>query len=166
MTHARSGAILFTILFAAALATTVLVVGSRSPELVLEVVRLPERITPNGDNFCDKAEISFFVRKSDPAAEVYIVGRDLRLVRTLAPSTSLEENDRVTYLWDGTTDAGGATPVGNYRLRVVLPSRDRDMVFPRRMDLDRPPPKTPEERARLRAELERTGGLACETGGR
>ena len=137
--------LLFAALFAAALAATVLVVGSRTPDLTLEVTRLPKAITPNGDRVKDKAEISFFVRESDPAAEVYLVGRNLAPVRTLDRGVALTEDEQVTYLWDGTTDDGEPAPTGRYRLRVVLPSRDRDMVFPRRIDLERPPPRDDEE---------------------
>jgi hypothetical protein len=133
--------VLFAVLFAAALVAAVLVVGSRSPELVLEVKRLPEVITPNGDNYRDRAEIRFFVRESDPHAEVYIVGRDLVQVATLDDDVALAKDKRVTYFWDGTTDDGDPAPPGRYRLRVVLPESDRDMVFPQKIDLRRPPPR-------------------------
>jgi hypothetical protein len=132
--------VLFAVLFAAALVAAVLVVGSRSPELVLEIQRLPEVITPNGDGRRDKAEITFFVREPDPNAEVYIVGRDLVQVKTLDEGVALSKDDRVTYLWDGTTDENEPAPAGNYRLRVVLPDSGRDMVFPRKIELKRPPP--------------------------
>ncbi len=128
-------AALFTGLFAAALVATGLVFAARSPELVLEVPRLPERISPDGDGSRDETEITFFVRESDPEAGVFIVGRDLAPVRTLDESVALAANERVTYLWDGRTDSGAPAPPGRYRLRVVLPSRDRDMVFPRRIEL-------------------------------
>ena len=81
------------------------------------------------------------MRESDPAAEVYIVGRDLIAVKTLEAPVALERNRPVTYLWDATTDDGDPAPTGRYRLRVVLPAADRDMVFPRRIDLVRPPPR-------------------------
>jgi hypothetical protein len=41
----------------------------------------------------------------------------------------------VTYRWNGRTDLGAAAPFGRYQLRVVLPSHDRDVVFPRRIEL-------------------------------
>jgi hypothetical protein len=139
--RANRATVLFAILFAAALAAAVLIVGSRSPELTLEVIKLPDAITPNGDRFRDKAEIEFYVRESDPHAEVYIVGQDLVLVKTLDPDVALEEGDPTTYIWDATTDDGDPAPTGRYRLRVVLPDSDRDMVFPKKIDLLRPPPR-------------------------
>jgi hypothetical protein len=125
------------ILFAAALVAAALVVGTRSPELVLEVSKLQQRISPNGDGIRDDAEISFFVRESDPHATVSIVGRDLKEVRTLATDVELEAGQRVSYVWDGRDDFGQLAPAGRYRLRVQLPSRERDMVFPRRIELER-----------------------------
>ncbi|MGI9021477.1 MAG: FlgD immunoglobulin-like domain containing protein [Solirubrobacterales bacterium] len=133
--------ILFAILFAGGLAASVLVLASRTPDLVLEVRRLPGVISPNDDDLCDTAEITFFVREDDSNAAVTIVGKNLALVRTLDAGASLEANKPVTYRWDGTDDAGGPAPVGRYRLRVELPASDRDMVFPRRMNLNRPPPR-------------------------
>lgn len=132
---------LFVILFAGGLAASVLVLGSRTPDLVLEVRRLPDVVSPNDDDLCDTAEITFFVREDDPSAVVTIVGRNLALARTLDADATLEANKPVTYLWDGTDDAGEPAPVGRYRLRVELPASDRDMVFPRRMNLNRPPPR-------------------------
>jgi hypothetical protein len=138
--RAARATILFAVLFAAVLATAVLVIGSRSPELVLEVRKLPDLITPNDDHVCDKAEIEFLVREADPHAEVSIVGRDLVLTKTLDADVALAKDDWVTYLWDATTDEGDPAPVGRYRLRVVLPGADRDMVFPQKIDLERPLP--------------------------
>ena len=135
-TGARGAQALFVTLFAAALVAAALVVGTRSPELVLEVSKLQDRITPNGDGVRDEAEIAFFVRESDPDASVSIVGRDLEPVRTLAPEVALDAGERVTYVWDGRDDEGRVAPAGRYRLRVELPNRERDMVFPRRIELE------------------------------
>jgi hypothetical protein len=128
-------AALFVALLVASLVATGVVVHSRTPELVLEVRRLPEKISPDGDGERDVARIRFFVRETDPHARVEIVGRDLAQIRTLDADAALEADDSVTYVWDGTTDAGAKAPVGRYRLRVVLPDHDRDMVFPKRIDL-------------------------------
>ena len=64
-----------------------------------------------------------------------IVGPDLRLVRTLA-RRPLVANEAVSFRWNGRTDSGAlADPEDRYRLRVLLPNRDRDMVYPRRISL-------------------------------
>lgn len=133
---ARGAQALFVTLLAAALLTAALVVGSRSPELVLEVSKLQARISPNGDGVRDEAEIAFFVRESDPHATVSVVGRDLEPVRTLAPDVALDAGERVSYVWDGRDDEGRIAAAGRYRLRVELPERERDMVFPQRIELE------------------------------
>lgn len=131
-------AVLFACLFAGALAAAAVVLASRTSDLVLEVAGdFPKRFSPDGDGRDDVARITFFVRESDPDAEVSIVGKDRAPVRTLDPDVALEADERVTYAWDGLTDSGDRARVGRYRLRVVLPSRDRDMIFPTRIDLVR-----------------------------
>ena len=132
--RARAAA-LFVTLFAAALAATGLVIASRTSDLVLEVVSQPEKFSPAGAGGPDEAEITFLVRESDPDASVYIVGRDLRQIRTLDESVALEADEEVTYTWDGEMDSGQTAAPGRYRLRVELPNRDRDMVFPKRIRL-------------------------------
>lgn len=141
----RRATALFVCLFAGALTAAVLVVGSRSPELVLEVRKLPQLITPNGDRIADQAEIEFFVRTDEPSATVQIVDRDLDPVRTLDEQVALREEEVVRYLWDATTDAGEPVPAGRYRLRVILSESDRDMVFPRKLEVRRPPPRPDQE---------------------
>ena len=135
MTQHLRAAALFVTLFAAALVATGLVVTSRSPDLVLEVTALPAKFYPDGGGEPDEAAITFFVRESDSGAQVSIVGRDLRQTRTLDEAVNLEADLPVTYTWDGRMDSGQLAPPGRYRLRVVLPSQERDMVFPKRFTL-------------------------------
>lgn len=129
------GPVLFVVLLVASLVVSALVVRARTPDLMLEVTRLPGTISPDGDGSKDVARVTFFVRETDPAAEVQIVGADKEVVRTLDSQVALEAGGEVTYVWNGRTDLGGKAPIGRYRLRVILPSSDRDMVFPRRLDL-------------------------------
>jgi hypothetical protein len=132
------GAALFVCLFAAALVAAAIVGAARTSDLILEVAHdFPARFSPDGDGEDDVARITFFVRESDADASVYIVGRDLAPIRTLDEHAALEADDRVTYTWDGRTDDGDPAPIARYRLRVVLPGQDRDMVFPQRIDLIR-----------------------------
>ncbi len=136
LTQHQRAAALFVTLFVAALAATGLVVASRSPDLVLEVTELPAQVLPARRRRARVAAITFFVRESDPEAEVSIVGRDLRQTRTLDEAVDLSADEPVTYTWDGRMDSGQFAPPGRYRLRVVLPSQERDMVFPKRIRLD------------------------------
>lgn len=137
-TAPAKAAALFVCLFAAALVAAAIVAASRTSDLMLEVAEdFPKRFSPDGDGNDDVARLSFFVRESDPDARVYIVGRDEAPVRTLDAHVPLEADERVTYTWDGRRNTGTPAPVARYRLRVVLPNEDRDMVFPRRIDLVR-----------------------------
>ena len=62
-----------------------------------------------------------------------IVGPNLKLIRVLG-NRPLVANEPVSFTWDGRTGAGVlASPEDRYRLRVLLPNRDRDMVYPRRI---------------------------------
>jgi hypothetical protein len=126
-------------LFAALLATSVVVAGAvlhaRSPDLAIEVTRFTREINPGGDGKDRVAHIRFFVRESDPDATVEIVGPNLKLIRVLARQP-LVANEPVSFTWDGRTSDGVlADPGDRYRLRVLLPNRDRDMVYPRRISL-------------------------------
>jgi hypothetical protein len=129
------GVILFVALFCATLVVTGVVINAKTPDLVLEAPGLPLTFSPDGDGENEVARIRFFVRESDPHARVEIVDTEDDTVRTLDPDVELIADREYVYRWDGSTDLGGAAPFGRYRLRVVLPSHDRDVVFPRQIEL-------------------------------
>jgi hypothetical protein len=111
------------------------VVHARTPKLELEVLRIPVKFSPNGDGHRDKARVTFYVRDSDPHAEVQIVGPSNKVIRTLdrGPLTAYKH---VTVSWNGRTSTGHlANPHNGYRLRVILPSQDREMVYPTQIRL-------------------------------
>jgi hypothetical protein len=112
------------------------VVHARTPKLELEVQHLTPKFSPNGETTHPrKAKIEFFVRDSDPLATVQVVGPHRQRIRTLYRG-SLVANKDVTYHWNGRDDDGKlASPDEQYRLRVVLPSQDRDMVYPQEIKL-------------------------------
>ena len=118
-----------------------LVVRARTPDLVLEVLvpARDERVVfdprGGGDPLPASVALEFFVRESDPAALVGIVDRRENLARVLDRSVALAADEPVRYRWDGRDDGGRIAPQGRYRLLVELPSRDREMVFPRRFTL-------------------------------
>ena len=126
---------LFIALVVASFIAATYVVHSRTPELELEVTHLDQTLSPNGDGHDDVAGIRFYVRDSEPRATVEIVGPNLEATRTLYTGP-LEAGKRVKVRWNGRTDSGAlADPSQRYRLRVVLPSQDRNMVFPRKIEI-------------------------------
>ena len=131
----RAGPILFVALLVASVVVAATVLHARSPDLAIQVTRFTKEIHPSGEGKDRVAHIRFFVRESDPDATVEIVGPDLRPVRTLA-RRPLVANEPVSFTWDGRTNSGAlANLEDRYRLRVVLPNRDRDMVYPRRISV-------------------------------
>jgi hypothetical protein len=134
----RVGVALFTALLIATVVTAAIVVHARSPDLELQVTHLTHKISPRGGNPYRVAHISFFVRESDANATVQVVGPNVKVVRTLYRGP-LRADQPVDLTWNG-RNAEGQVPNPNhrYRLRVILPSRDRDMVYPRRIDIVEP----------------------------
>jgi hypothetical protein len=133
----RFRAALFALLLVAAAVVAGVVVHARTPKLELEVLHIRHRFSPNGDDHRDTAKIRFFVRDSDPGAIVQIVGPHRQRVRTLYRGP-LTAHKPVTLEWNGRTLAGHlADPEDRYRFRVILPGQDRDMVYPRQIELVR-----------------------------
>ena len=114
------------------------VVHARTPKLELQVQQLTTKFAPVGHTKHPRtARIEFFVRDTDPRAVVQIVGPQRQRVRTLYRGP-LAAYKSVTYHWNGRTDTGKlASPNERYRLRVVLPAQDRDMVYPQEIQLAR-----------------------------
>jgi hypothetical protein len=135
----RLGPALLVVLLVAALAAGVLVYHARTPDLALEVPRETfDRLLGTRGEAELPAEMQFFVRFDEPHARVEIVGREDVTVRTFATDVPLAEDERIRCLWDGRDDDGDPVAPGNYRLRVVLPGQDRDMVFPLRILVRQP----------------------------
>ncbi|MGH2926338.1 MAG: hypothetical protein ACRDK1_10255 [Solirubrobacterales bacterium] len=131
----RSGPALFCALVVATVVTAAVVVHARTPDLALQVTHITHRISPQGGSGYRAAHISFFVRYSDPDATVEIVGPNLKLTKTLYRGPLVADRP-VSFTWNGRTAAGAVpNPNHRYRLRVILPGSDRDMVYPRRIDI-------------------------------
>jgi hypothetical protein len=132
----RLGAALFGLLLVATVIVAGVVVHARTPKLELEVQHLTGKFSPNGHTTNRQtAKIEFFVRDSDPHATVQIVGPQRQRIRTLYRGPLVAGKD-VTYHWNGRTNGGKLASFGErYRLRVVLPDQDRDMVYPQEIQL-------------------------------
>jgi hypothetical protein len=134
----RTGPVLFVGLVVASVLTTAVVLHARTPDLALQVTRFPTKISPQGQGpkrVARVARMRFFVRESDADATVQIVGPHVKVVRTLYRG-ALVANRPVTFIWNGRNGEGTVpNPHHRYRLRVILPGQDRDMVYPRRIAL-------------------------------
>jgi hypothetical protein len=128
----RLGPALLVALLVASLIAGVLVYRARTADLALEVPRI-DRLLGVGGEAKMPVELEFFVRFDEPNAQVEIVGKGDEPVRTFGEDVALAADERIECEWDGLDDAGDPVPPGAYRLRVVLPEQDRDMVFPLRI---------------------------------
>ena len=131
----RAGPVLFITLLVASVLTTGVVLHARTPDLALQVTRFTTKVSPKEQGPEGAARMRFFVRESDPDATVQIVGPNVKVVRTLYRGP-LQANRPVSFTWNG-RNRNGALPNlhHRYRLRVILPGSDRDMVYPRRIAL-------------------------------
>lgn len=127
------GPVLLAVLLMAALVVGALVYRARTPDLALEVPRIERDLRLGADGDAGAAQIRFFIRFDEPTATVQIVGSERRVVRSLT-HTPLTVDREVVCAWDGRDDAGELVAPGHYRLRVLAPGADRDMVYPRRID--------------------------------
>jgi hypothetical protein len=126
----RLGRWLFAGLLVATVVVAAVVVHARTPNLELEVTSFTKHFSPNGDGHKDVARFRFFVRESDPDATVEIVDTNLNVVRTLYRGP-LGAHQPVSFDWNGRSDSGEpVNPNLRYQLRVILPSRDREMLVP------------------------------------
>jgi hypothetical protein len=135
----RLGPALLVALLVAALVTGILVYRARTSNLALEVPKIDRLLGTNADGKLP-VRFEFFVRFDEPDALVEIVGSGDTSVRTLADDVELNAEERIGCAWEGLDDDGEPVPPGNYRLRVVLPDQDRDMVFPQRIRVRRAQP--------------------------
>jgi hypothetical protein len=131
----RAGPVLFVALLFASVVTAAAVLHARTPDLALQVTHFTTTASPQGHGPKSGARLRFFVRESDPDATVQIVGPNLEVIRTLYRGPLVADRP-VSFTWDGRSDGGDvADPRDRYRLRVILPGQDRDMVYPRRITL-------------------------------
>jgi hypothetical protein len=129
----RAGPVLFVALLFASVVTAAGVLHARTPDLALQVTHFTTTVSPQGQGTKRVARIRFFVRESDPDATVEIVGPNLEVIRTLYRGPLVADRP-VSFTWNGQRDGGAlANPHDRYRLRVILPGQDRDMVYPRRI---------------------------------
>jgi flagellar hook assembly protein FlgD len=135
--------VLFGLLVAATIAAFAHAQRTKHLDPVLDRVRVTKDFTPNGDGRRDVAYVRFRITRPD-RADVQIVNRNGRPVRTLVRDRALRTYFYWVFSWDGTNERGRPVRPGAYRLRVHLLNQGRDIVEPFKIHLHRVPPVTPE----------------------
>lgn len=118
--------LLFVVVVAAALVSLALIQEARQRGEVLDLVEATDSFSPRAG---ERARIEWRQRESSDDAVVQIIDTGGRPVRTLLDGGTLEGDDREqVFLWNGRTDSGELSPPGLYRVEIVLPDEDRDIV--------------------------------------
>lgn len=118
--------LLFVVVVAAALVSLALIQEARQRGEVLDLVEATDSFSPRAG---ERARIEWRQRESSDDAVVQIIDTGGRPVRTLLDGGALEGDDRQqVFLWNGRTDSGELAPPGLYRVEIVLPDEDRDIV--------------------------------------
>lgn len=118
--------LLFVVVVAAALVSLALIQEARQRGEVLDLVEATDSFSPRAG---ERARIEWRQRESSDDAVVQIIDTGGRPVGTLLDGGTLAGDDRQqVFLWNGRTDSGELAPPGLYRVEIVLPDEDRDIV--------------------------------------
>jgi flagellar hook assembly protein FlgD len=119
-------AVLFIAVVVAALVSLALIQEARQRGEVLDLVEATDSFAPRAG---ESARIEWRQRETGDDALVEIINTGGRPVRTLLDRGTLEGDDsQQVFHWNGRTDSGALAPPGLYRVEIVLPDADRDIV--------------------------------------
>lgn len=96
-----------------------------------------------------EAQISFSLSRADRLGIAIVDARD-ELVRTLVERRRFLPEHRLVFDWNGRDDDGRIVPEGVYRPRVRFADRDRTIILPNPIRVDKTPPKISVEAIRPR----------------
>ena len=131
----RAGPALFVALLLASVVTAAAVLHARTPDLALQVTQFTSTVSPQARRPNGAARFGSSSARAIPMPRSRSSGPTWRSVRTLYRGPLVADRP-VSFAWNGRTDSGKvANPRHRYRLRVLLPGQDRDMVYPRRIKL-------------------------------
>jgi hypothetical protein len=118
--------VLFIVVVAAALVSLALIQEARQRGEVLDLVEATDSFAPHRG---ERVRIEWRQRETSDDAVVAIIDTGGRPVRTLLDGGTLEGDDsQQVFHWNGRTDSGELAPRGRYRVEIVLPDEDRDIV--------------------------------------
>ena len=133
-------------------ATAVAFVVAERVKLQESPIRGP-RVDPVFSPVCEcpdhQAAVSFLLSRAERLG-VGIVDADNRLVRTLVERKSFPPLHRLEFEWNGRDEGGQVVPEGVYRPRVRFADRDRTIILPNPIRVDKTPPTISAEGVRPR----------------
>jgi hypothetical protein len=113
----------------------------KSTPPVIEVRKITRSFSPNGDGQRDTNQVSLRLRVADDVT-VDVVNLDGDRVKRLADNVAMRPNRPLRLVWDGSADAGGRAPDGQYRLRVALRDEGRSATVQKTMTVDTKAPRS------------------------
>jgi hypothetical protein len=100
----------------------------KSTPAIIDVGSIARYFSPNGDGQKDVNHVSIRLRVSDDAT-IDVVNLDGDRVKRLGENVPMKAYRPLRLDWDGSTDAGGRAPDGQYRIRVALRNEGRSATI-------------------------------------
>ncbi len=100
----------------------------KSTPAIIDVGSIARYFSPNGDGNKDVNRVSIRLRVSDDAT-IDVVNLDGDRVKRLGENVPMTAYRPLRLTWDGSTDAGGRVPDGQYRIRVALRNEGRSATI-------------------------------------
>lgn len=125
----------FVVLVLATFAAFFVAQRLKSEPPVINVPRITQYFSPNGDGKKDVSDIVVSIKVADEAT-VDVVNLDGDRVRRLIDSVPMQPNRWRRTVWDGKGDDGQVVPDGQYRLRVALRDEGRSAIVQKTMRVD------------------------------
>ncbi|HEY6892223.1 MAG TPA: N,N-dimethylformamidase beta subunit family domain-containing protein [Solirubrobacter sp.] len=130
----------FLVLVAASFSAFFVAQRLKSTPAIIDVGSIARYFSPNGDGSKDVNRVSIRLRVSDDAT-VDVVNLDGDRIKRLGENVPMKAYRPLRLSWDGTTDAGGRAPDGQYRIRVALRNEGRSATIQKTTLLDTKAPQ-------------------------
>jgi flagellar hook assembly protein FlgD len=134
---------LFAVLVLATVAAFFVAAKIKNTPSIVQKVRHPNLISPNGDGLKDSAGISLRLKKADRVT-ITIVDADGDHVRTVLDDRKLGAYQQLpgsAARWDGRDEHGHVVADGLYRVWITLRDQGRTVIDTRSITVDTSPPK-------------------------
>jgi N,N-dimethylformamidase beta subunit-like protein len=125
----------FLVLVAASFSAFFVAQRLKSTPPFITVGAINRSFSPNGDGVRDANKISISLKVDDDAT-VDVVNLEGDRIKRLTENAPMKRYRPLRLVWDGSTDAGGRAPDGQYRLRVSLRDEGRSATIQKTTTVD------------------------------